>query len=550
MRNALLLYKTLTKNAEMRMPKKGAKGTVYLSLGIIAASCIMIPCCIIVGFISYIMTTALIEAGNSTAGILAEIHIMSALSMVFGVLVIFNLLFFSSDREHLVPLPFKSYELLAGKFLFSYMAESVMEFMIILSMFIGFFIATIPGIISVLSAIVGVILIPLLPLVYCGILSLIVFGLLKNIHNTKIINHISTLVLIAFAILFLCSFKGIGEITVENYITTLADNSNLFSRVLNKIFFTVPFLLKAIANNSIIDLLIYVVLNIAMFGIMLVLGHLFYQPCLYSVGALGDTKKKHFKEASMIKEKSQFVAYLIKELKVILRTKAYSSNCFYINLLWPAGLSLFLYLNREKEGLLRFRNAIAIEGTNAHAIVGCAIVLLSFIACAMNSVASTAFTREGAHLSLVKYIPVSYKTQMYVKELLSLIISYPPILLTLVILGIYCRLNPLMYLYYALLILLCQIITTIIGLMLDSAAPHSTWDDEYSALRGNLNTFFDMAIMIVISVIIAGIAFALYNFTNISLTIFFAILLILPLIISILCLTIGQKRIIKNMIEM
>lgn len=550
MKNILILYKTLTKNAEMRMPKGGTKGTVYLSLGIIAAFCIMIPCCVIVGFISYIMTEALIEAGAATAGLLAEIHIMSALSMVFGILVIFNILFFSSDREHLVPLPFKSYELLAGKFLFSYMAESVMEFMILISMFIGFFCAAKLNIIGIISSIAGVILIPLLPLVYCGIISLIVFGLLKCIKNTKMINHMSTIVLLLFVILFLFSFKNMGDITVENYINTLADNTNLFSRVLNKIFFTVPFLLQAIENNNIVSLIIYIALNIAVFALMLLLGGIFYQPCLYAVGALGDSNKSKKAIGKISSERTPVTSYIIKEFKVLLRTKAYSGNCVFINLLWPAGLFLYITLNQNKEGFLKFVNAFNDGTANAHALVGIAVVFLSFIACAMNSVASTSFTREGAHLSLVKYIPVSYRQQMHAKEIVSLIITYPPLLVTLIIFGLTFNIHPLMYLYYGVLILLCVIITTVIGLALDSASPHSTWDDEYSALRGNLNTFFDMAVMMVMSVIIAGISFAIYNFTSIGINGFHIILFIIPLIIAAICLTMGQKKIIQNMTEM
>ena len=165
MNNIFSLYSVLAKNSEMKVPKNEEKGTLYLSLGIIALSCIMIPCCLIVGYVSYIITKALIAAGAPTGGLLAQIQIMSAFSMIFGILVIFNVLFFSSDREHLMPLPIKTSHILTAKFLYSYVAESIMEFMILVSMFIGFFIAYKASIVSILSSIVGVVFIPLLPMV-------------------------------------------------------------------------------------------------------------------------------------------------------------------------------------------------------------------------------------------------------------------------------------------------------------------------------------------------------------------------------------------------
>ena len=128
MNNIFSLYSVLAKNSEMKVPKNEEKGTLYLSLGIIALSCIMIPCCLIVGYVSYIITKALIAAGAPTGGLLAQIQIMSAFSMIFGILVIFNVLFFSSDREHLMPLPIKTSHILTAKFLYSYVAESIMEF--------------------------------------------------------------------------------------------------------------------------------------------------------------------------------------------------------------------------------------------------------------------------------------------------------------------------------------------------------------------------------------------------------------------------------------
>lgn len=48
------LVKILSKNSEMQLPQK----TLYRVLALIAGLGIMIPCTVIVGFISYVMTEA------------------------------------------------------------------------------------------------------------------------------------------------------------------------------------------------------------------------------------------------------------------------------------------------------------------------------------------------------------------------------------------------------------------------------------------------------------------------------------------------------------
>ena len=117
------LVKILSKNSEMQLPKSVG----YRVLALVAALGIMIPCTLIVGFISYVMTEALLEAGSPGGGMLFEMQILSAFSMIFGILVIFSVMFFSSDREHFVTLPIPSHHLMMAKFFYAYMAESVME---------------------------------------------------------------------------------------------------------------------------------------------------------------------------------------------------------------------------------------------------------------------------------------------------------------------------------------------------------------------------------------------------------------------------------------
>lgn len=550
MRNIRALYSVLTKNTEMKLPKKGGKGTMYLALGIIAAFCIMLPCCFIVGFVSYVMTSALIEARAPMAGLATEIHIMSAFSVVFGMLVIFNVLFFSSDREHLVPLPFKSHEILAAKFLYSYMAESVMEFIILLSMFIGFFIAVKPGIVSSLSAVIAVALIPMVPLAYCAIVGMLIMALLRNVKSTKVFDHISTIFLLLFIVLFLFSFKDMGGINIENYVYSLATNSNLFNNVLNKVFFTVPLLVTAIEKGSLLHLLLYIAGNALVVGIMLLLGHLLYQDSLFTVGRLGSREKTEKINLKGNSKKTIFATYMQKEFKVLMRTKAYNNNCVYVNLLWAVLLVLYLILNRNKESLSRIVTYYQEGNANLMVFIGIAVVLLSFIATAMNSLASTAFTREGQHLSLIKYIPVPYKMQLWCKGLISVVITFPAIALCIIIWAAYIKMQVFTCIFYLLISLLCIIITTVIGLVLDSSAPHSDWDDEYSALRGNLNTFFDMAVVMVISLLICAIGFLLYNFTKMGVLGFNIYLLLVAAVGTFICLTYGVRRTLTNMEEL
>ena len=127
MKNFRTLLKMITKNNDMEMPEHGEKARTYKVMGMIAMCCIMIPCCFVVGFIVYIMTAALREAGGDVQGLNIVVQLMSVFGVIFSIMVIFNLLYFSSDLDHLLPLPVRPAELVAAKFTHAYFAESVME---------------------------------------------------------------------------------------------------------------------------------------------------------------------------------------------------------------------------------------------------------------------------------------------------------------------------------------------------------------------------------------------------------------------------------------
>ena len=95
MKKFLYLTRVMAKDTEMTMPDTGEKAKAYKTLGSLAMCCIMVPCCLVVGFIVYIMTEALIEAGGMTEGVELIIQLMSVFGMIFSVMVLFNVLFFS-----------------------------------------------------------------------------------------------------------------------------------------------------------------------------------------------------------------------------------------------------------------------------------------------------------------------------------------------------------------------------------------------------------------------------------------------------------------------
>ena len=81
------------------------------------------------------------------------------------------------------------------------------------------------------------------------------------------------------------------------------------------------------------------------------------------------------------------------------------------------------------------------------------VISIAFIATALNSLASTAFTREGQHLSLIKFIPVPYEVQMYAKAAVSMLFTIPALVLTNIIICVYLHTPVFMSVFYMLVMI-------------------------------------------------------------------------------------------------
>ena len=544
------LIKIFSKNTEMQMPEK----TGYKVLALIAVLGIMIPCTLVVGYISFVMTEALIEAENPGGGLLFEMQILSAFSMIFGILIIFSVMFFSSDREHFVTLPIPTHHLMMAKFFYAYMAESLMEFVVLLAAFIGYFIAVGKNLgmaaclnpVSIIASLAGIFLIPLVPMIYSAIFSILLMAALSRVKSTKVFYRLSTLFLLIFFFFFLLSLRGIGEINMENYVESLGSGNNLMLKTLNIVFFPVPWLSDAISDGSIVWLLLSLLGNVALLAILYFLGKALYQKGLYTAASLGSAKKADIKKGD-ITDASQFKASLMKELRVILRTKAFSGNCAYINALWPVGAFLLFHFTKGKGTIADFVYMYQAGKERAEMIMLVVIVSIAFIATALNSLASTAFTREGQHLSLIKFIPVPFETQLYAKAFVSFMFTYPMLVITDIIICVYLKAPIYMCVFYAIVMLLAHIISMVIGILMDSTSPYVEWDDEYSALRGNLNTFFNMAIMIVLSIVMIGLGVLMYELLKLPIGTFYIVILVILAGVMIRMVIAGKKKIIRNM---
>ena len=159
------------------------------------------------------------------------------------------------------------------------------------------------------------------------------------------------------------------------------------------------------------------------------------------------------------------------------------------------------------------------------------IIGVSILIPALNSISSSSFSRDGSYFNFIKYVPIHYSIQWNVKVVVSLLISFIGINIFTTIFFIIIKLDFIYILIFYLISLLCVLLISMLGTLIDSIQPKLIWDDEANSLRENYNTFMVMGFALLLFAILCGGSYYLfvnnYTFNMIVSTIVFILIILL-----------------------
>lgn len=527
-----LLTNTLLKNSMAE-----ADPFKYKSLKIVISiigTTIMVGCAMVVGYFTQILTTAItLLHGSGTEAMQLILYFINIFGAVFGVNVVCGLLYFSMDLSRLLPYPFKPAEIGMSKCIVAYLQESIMEFMVIIGILVGYMLADGFSVLRIIFGICGVVLLPVLPLFYCAFFAILFMSVAKKIHSIKGVNLVSAMCGIVFTLIFVASLLQLEDITTESFIVSLSDGSNIFLTIMQYVFFTVFLLAKAIGEKSILYFLLFIAVHIVMILVLYGLSTVLYADGLTAVLSAG--KKHSDSKIKKSRTRTIFSANLNREIKTLLRTPTYITNCILPTLILPVSGIALLISQKGKE----FHDFI--YTLNApDTLIFISVIIATALVTAMNSLSASAFTREGNHADLLKYLPIPYKLQIKVKVAVSMIFSLPTAIIGVILLC--CAIIPdniLLMLFCVIASAVTVVATVYLGILFDAMHPKLVWEDELSALRGNMSTFLHMAVSIAVGIVL-GILYVLLG-KYLSIPVVLAVLLTVTIILVIYCSKKSQK---------
>lgn len=551
MNSYITLTKTFIASISMSPPQDKRRKVMIIILSLFGLFGVLLPVAIAVGVLVNLMTKTLLPIQCEALGIQLMFHVICLFTVVFGINVIFNEFYFSNDIEFLLPWPLRAYQIVASKFTAAYYNENMMQFVLVLACIIGYGTGSGMGISHWILSIIGVITLPILPLCYCGILAMLIMGFTRFIKSKDMIQKFSVALLFLMVIALVCSIGFLQNMDIDTYVETLASGNQRFFNVMNIVFPNVPLFVKTFHDGSIPALLIYIAVNAFAVAVMLFLSEF-----LYFRGVIGltasDNKKSETdidKLLSNCKQHSSFFSYFMKEVKLLVRTPVFFTNCIAINFLWPIFVYAMLKIQSYEISIPVLQHLYAHRDLRIQLFFLLGIVGISIIVAAINSLSSNAISREGKHFAFMKYIPVPYFTQWNAKAFVGIIFPLAGVHLYFIPVCILLNIPITHTLFYVLLSVLSVCFISYMGIYIDSIQPKLIWDDEMSALRENYNTFFAMAIAIGFTGLVCIGGFFLFCNTKISIAFVWMLLILILSAANIIVLLLTLHSGVRNLEE-
>lgn len=461
-----------------------------------------------VSYVSYEIIKFLKDIGQQQIFLNLFFPILLAFLTFQSILACANIFFFSKDIENVLYMPIKSENMLIAKLSTMLFMLYVSEGILAVAPLALYGMLTSANFLYYFWAIIIIAIFPILIAVIIGILTLIIMRFAKFVRNKEIFQIIITILLIA--VIF-----GV-EYVATNELFSIQSNDQALNRVIdisermegiNKYFLIINPIIKILSNASSFQSILYflqiILYNIIGISIFILIGKVTYlKDILKNMVSIGKIKKKN-KKINLnknIQSKGVAKAYILKEIKLLIRQPAFFMQCIFpvISLLITAIIIIVGIYPVVMQAMQDEQVKSAIEKITFNTEVICDILIVLQVLFSISNISLTAISREGKNAVVIKYIPVEFYKQFIYKNIPQFVLN---LLITIVVLGLICYVIPGINVIYMIAIFLIATVINIINcylmLIVDLRRPNLDWISEDAVVKRSDNKLFQYALMIV-----------------------------------------------------
>ncbi len=417
------------------------------------------------GFLFYDLGKILSEIGQERV----LLGFMSVYTLGISVMLVLlrsnGYLFHYKDYEILSPLPIHPRTVLLAKMSVMMVMLYISSFLISLPILFSYFFWNGFNLISILFLIIGLIFLPLIPVVILSFVSLAIAYLTSKIPGSKIISII--LMFVFFLGIFMLSFS-MNDVEQN----PLTGQIELFAGII-RIYPPLQWFMTAIHERSILDLLYLVIANGMIFG-------------LYVFGIQGLVQKTNQrgvrtytrKAGSKINYQSSPIGWTIvkKEFKKFFSIPLYALNSgLGPVLLLIAGIASLFYMNELEE--------ILTQMAGAELPIEMLIIMLLGFSISMTYTSAISLSFEGKNLWIIKSLPIPPVTVMFSKILFNVLLVLPIAILSILMFGISIRIGFVNQILLIILASLFSFLTSTVNGIINLYMPKFNYTNDVEVIK-------------------------------------------------------------------
>jgi len=491
-----VLLKTGTGSSDSKKNKKGIKG-IIIGLVLILA---LTPMAIGFGKFISMAYDALHTVGQEAVILGFGLSIVCVVVFFFGIFYAMGIFYFSMDVENLLPLPFKPWHIMGAKFAVVLIYEYLTELLFFLPTLIAYGIKSSGGILYYTYGVIIFLLLPIVPLVLASVINMIIMRFTNIAKNKDRFRLVGGLIAMGFGIgINIYTQRFAQDINPSEITNMFSKGNNSLVDLATKMFPSTKIAVNSLTNTTniqgFINLILFIIITLAALLIFIILGQ-----ALYFKGVMGvsetSSKRKVLTSSELIKnttQNSSLKVYIFKELKLLFRTPIYFINCVILNFLWPVFLLIPIFSQKGgSEQLKMLTEFLQNSKSSGIAVVGF-FAFMMFVSCS-NAIATTAISREGKNLYILKYIPMKYKDQLLAKVLSAVVLGVAGMLMVCIIAIVLLKVPLDLVLLMIIVGFLGIVATSLVGIFIDLNFPKLNWDTEQKAVKQNLNVLLSMII--------------------------------------------------------
>lgn len=499
MRKIFILAKTLLKGGGATADEKGRRRWWLLLVLLIAFASFAFS----IGFMAFALFDVLAAVGAADALLTLALGATSVVIFMFGVFYTVSVMYHADDVSLLLALPLRPHQILGAKFLTLLVYEYIFEAFILLPVLVAYGLKSGAGALFAVYSVLIFLLLPVIALVIASLLVMIVMRFTRFGKNKQLFNYVGGIIAMVLAIGFNVLIQtSVRSVTTEQ-LTAIATGEGSLSALLSNIFPGIGFASTALAQSTaitgLINLLVFVLCALIAVAVFLGVGQLVYFKGLAGVTEASAKRRLLSSEelGKMTVSTPVMRAYVIKELRLLVRSPIAFMNCVLINLIWPVLVVVMIISGGQSLEAMRGM----LSGFDT-AIFFAAFVGISAFISSSNAVTSTAISREGKSFYFTKYIPVSLKKQLSAKVISGLLLSGIAIVF-LALIALLLGANAGAVFIAFVLGIGAAAGSSFIGLLIDAGKPKLSWMNEQQAIKQNMNVMAHMLAGVVFAVVIA-----------------------------------------------